>query len=162
MAIVECECCKKQFRVKPKRVRRGVKYCSMDCRRVHQYTGRFVRSDGYVAVRVGSEYQLEHRVIMESHIGRRLESSEHVHHRNGVKHDNRLENLEILSVADHSRKHAPGKQPSRWVQCKCLQCGKDFQRLACVIRSHPHAFCNRACYVAGSGKLPGKGRKAKS
>ena len=38
-----------------------------------QYTGRFVRSDGYVAVRVGADFQLEHRVLMERHLGRSSE-----------------------------------------------------------------------------------------
>ncbi len=161
MAVVVCECCGKEFKVKPKRVRRGVRYCSMGCRRDHQFTGRFVRSDGYVAVRVGDGYCLEHRVIMESHLGRKLGPREHVHHRNGIRHDNRLANLEVLTISDHARKHCRGVQPSRWVRCKCLACGAALQRLGCIVAKHPHTFCNRSCYVAGSGKLPGRGRKPK-
>ena len=162
MVAVTCECCGKSFNVKPKRARRGVRYCSMECRRSHQYTGRFVRSDGYVAIRVGADYQLEHRVVMETHLGRVLGRCEHVHHRNGVKHDNRLENLEVLTVADHAREHHPGAQPSKWVQCRCLHCGNSLQRLAVVVAEHPHTFCNRACYVAGAARTPGRGRKTES
>lgn len=162
MVAVVCECCGKEFNVKPKRVRRGVRYCSMECRRNHQYTGRFVRSDGYVAVRVGDDYQLEHRVVVEAHIGRKLERWEHVHHRNEIKHDNRLENLEVLSVANHTREHHQGVQPSRWVQCECLNCGKPLQRLAVVVAKHPHTFCDRACYIAGAARTPGRGRNSES
>lgn len=74
--------------------------------------GYKLRSDGYVYVScpahpdaTASGYLLEHRLVMERVIGRRLLPHEDVHHRNEVRHDNRPENLELVAHADHLRSH---------------------------------------------------------
>lgn len=52
---------------------------------------------------------LEHRLIVENSIGRLLKSEEHIHHKNRIKKDNRLENLEIVSCKQHIAYHYPNK-----------------------------------------------------
>ena len=70
-------------------------------------------SQGYVLLRVGKSHPLasvagyarEHDVVMVAAIGRALTKHEMVHHINGDKTDNRLDNLELMTRSEHTAIH---------------------------------------------------------
>lgn len=72
-------------------------------------------------------YVLLHRIIMENHLGRILNTNEVVHHIDGNKTNNIISNLQLLTNKEHSKLHANSKG-KQMVLLKCPECGKIFTR----------------------------------
>lgn len=58
-----------------------------------------ITPQGYKQISANGKYVFEHRYVMEQHLGRELLSHEEVHHKNGQRSDNRLQNLELWSTS---------------------------------------------------------------
>lgn len=115
--IFKCEYCAKSFYRTPSEIKRGrQRFCSKQCAGkkmkgelkntppIENSNWRINRK-GYVETTRRKKRILQHRWIMEQYIGRELTIKEAVHHLNGKKTDNRLENLIVLSTTLHSKKH---------------------------------------------------------
>lgn len=81
-----------------------------------QIKGRYKHGSGYWMVRrpdhpraYKNKWIFEHVIVMEGIIGRPLLSGEHVHHKNGIRDDNRPENLELWTT---TRKDPAGQRNS--------------------------------------------------
>jgi hypothetical protein len=89
---------------------------------------------GYVMVRIGGTYLYEHRMVAEQLLGRPLMPREVVHHINGVKDDNRPENLLVLpSSSEHARLHMTRDAASqRGAKGAAVRYGRPFASLSAV------------------------------
>lgn len=104
--IVQCKTCGKEF------YSTRQKFCSPECSssyRSKHSPKKLYMENGYLVEHVKGYNKKgnakKHRLVVEEAIGRRLTKDEVVHHINGDKTDNRLENLKIMSRSEHSSFH---------------------------------------------------------
>lgn len=70
----------------------------------------FIDNRGYRSFKIGKKTIREHRLVMEKHLGRKLEPWEHIHHIDENKLNNSIDNLQIISAQDHAKEHSGGQR----------------------------------------------------
>ena len=132
--------------------------------------GKYTLPEGYILVyRPGhplsrsSGYIMEHRLIAAEKWGIFAVKGMVVHHRNGDRADNRIENLEIVTNSDHMRMHKRTKttttrlkdEPNPTIKCAC-GCGNE--RLKYDTQGIPRSFLKGHGNVKtdSNSRLPGE------
>jgi hypothetical protein len=108
---------RKRIALKPKS-RSGRLYCSRECwdknnsgeTHAQWSGGKIVDANGYARTKVGRRYVFDHRLMMESVLGRTLYAWETVHHKDGDRTNNTVENLELMGS-----RHPRGQRYADWV-----------------------------------------------
>jgi hypothetical protein len=129
MPICECGCDEEVFKDKWRRLPRfKLGHSSRGKFNAQWKNGSYINHEGYRLVlayghpRAQKNYVFEHILIAEKKIGRYISVNEHIHHINGDKLDNRLENLEVKTASEHSTEHCAeryDKIRKEEVQCAC-------------------------------------------
>ena len=99
---------------------KNYKQC-FSCYNKSRYKGEYyITERGYFRNR--RTHQLQHRELMERFLGRPLDTSENIHHINGIRTDNRIKNLQLISKGEHTKIHEPYYSPNlkkdrfgRWI-----------------------------------------------
>lgn len=151
----KCHFCNLPISVKPSKLK-ARNFCSHKCwakyraedRTLHSCWngGRNITPDGYIRIhKEGGGYILEHRLIVESALGRPLLSSEVVHHVDGDKANNSLNNLFVTSQPEHMRLHVSGKWSRDYDSCQ-----------DCDTSESPHDSHGRCARCADRYRNPGR------
>ena len=129
------------------------KYCSKLCwcysiRKI-QFTKSGYKKVSTGAACTGDNRIFEHRLVMEKHLGRKLKPfpKEIVHHINGDKLDNRIENLEVISQSKHATNHFTKTDWSKYKVPKPKYIGRKIPKnLNCLIKNCPsEVISNSLC-----------------
>ncbi len=122
----------------------------------------WIDEKGYQRRWVNGKEMLEHRYVMSQFLGRTLHTTECVHHINGVKTDNRIDNLVVMNASDHGKMHghesdgggrgghsAWNKGTAEYIRLDCGICGRSVEKLAKYYRRNQRrgsvSVCSRRC-----------------
>lgn len=117
-SVEECERISKLH--KGKKLSEETKAKISESRSLKRSGHRKLGNDGYIKVYYPTHpnatkdgYVMEHHLVMEKQIGRCIRKDEVVHHKNHIRNDNRIENLELMTFKEHSSLHMRERHEKR-------------------------------------------------
>jgi uncharacterized protein (DUF1330 family) len=112
-----------------KKVRKNIAFGKIGSKNPNWIGGKVLDKRGYILIKFREHpnaqtngYIYEHRLVMEKHLGRYLKPEETIHHLNGDKTDNRIENLKLFASKSEHIKHIH-------IKIECPFCHKVFERM---------------------------------
>jgi hypothetical protein len=164
MISLTCKQCQSSFEVLPYR-KKTAKYCSKSCqckgnrlpppprtkgsKHPQWKGGRRKNSQGYILIYSPNHPRKnkqncvrEHRLVVEKHIGRFITEGEVVHHKNHIRTDNRIENLQLLTKVEHDRLTNAERPKKKKLRKTCPYCQKVFFVYKCNARLK---CCSQTC-----------------
>lgn len=147
--MVSCDVCGKEFYLNKYRLNRSQHhFCSNEC--YYNYERPHKKEEIlsiYRVIRRNGKNMLEHRFVVEKQFGVKLTRNQYVHHKNGNKIDNRIENLEIMTPIEHNRTHKE-KLPKIKI---CIECGKEFEPP--ISHRKRNIICSKECWLKHQKKV---------
>ena len=95
-------------------------------------------------------YAYEHTVVYWQNHNKIPNSTQVIHHKNHNKHDNRIENLELITIKEHNKSHS--EKPWSYVFATCLFCKNIFRVRGNLYRQRikdnkGKIYCGRSCQI---------------
>lgn len=101
----------------------------------------------YPGKKYRNKYCYEHHLVYWQHYGIIPNNKEVIHHIDGNKHNNSIDNLKLLTAKQHDSYHGE-KRKTHMVQCLCPTCGSIFEkpyRQSHLIKGYKADYCSKQC-----------------